>query len=41
MMQGGWEFVGAAYGVAYGALALYGLSLYRRVRADLGDEDGS
>lgn len=31
MIQGGWEFVGAAYAIAYGTLALYGYTLWRRV----------
>lgn len=30
MMQGGWEYVWASYGFAWGALALYGVSLYLR-----------
>ena len=32
MIQGGWEFVWAAYGITGGALALYGLSLWLRLR---------
>ena len=32
MMQGNWEFVGAAYGIAYGVLAVYCWSLYARRR---------
>lgn len=31
MIQGGWPFVAWAYGLAYGGLALYGVSLWRRV----------
>jgi hypothetical protein len=30
---GGWEFVWASYGVFWGALALYGLSLWSRSAA--------
>lgn len=29
-IQGGWEFIWAAYAIAYGSLALYGLSLWWR-----------
>ena len=32
MMSGNWEFVGAAYGIAYGVLAVYCGSLYARRR---------
>ena len=32
MIQGGWEFVYAAYGITGGALALYALSLFVRLR---------
>jgi len=31
MIQGGWPFVSWAYGIAYGGLALYGLSLWYRI----------
>jgi hypothetical protein len=31
-MAGNWEFVGAAYGIAYGVLAVYCWSLYARRR---------
>lgn len=31
-MIGGWEFVEAAYGIAYGCLALYGIALMLRAR---------
>jgi hypothetical protein len=30
MIQGGWEFVGAAYGIVWTVLTLYGASLYAR-----------
>jgi hypothetical protein len=30
VIQGGWEFIYAAYGVAYGGLLLYGVSLWWR-----------
>lgn len=30
MIQGGWEFVWAVYGITWAGLALYGLSLYKR-----------
>lgn len=33
MMQGGWEFVGSAYGITYAALVVYAISLMRRVSA--------
>lgn len=29
-IQGGWEYVWTSYGIAYGALALYSLSLWLR-----------
>jgi uncharacterized membrane protein YedE/YeeE len=29
-IQGGWEYVWTAYGIAYGVLALYSLSLWLR-----------
>ncbi len=29
---GGWEYVGAAYGIVWTTLALYGFSLWRRGR---------
>jgi hypothetical protein len=29
-IQGGWEYIGAAYAIAWTALALYGLSLWLR-----------
>jgi hypothetical protein len=29
-IQGGWEYVWTGYGLAYGALALYSLSLWLR-----------
>ncbi len=33
-IQGGWEYIWTSYGLAYGSLALYGLSLWlRRPRA--------
>lgn len=35
MIQGGWEFVTAAYAVAWGTLLFYGVSLYWR-RANAG-----
>ncbi len=35
-IEGGWDFVVAAYAVVWGGLLLYGSSLYwRRRRADL------
>ena len=33
MIQGGWEFVWAAYGITFATLVLYGMSLYGRQRA--------
>ena len=30
MIVGGWEFVTAAYAIAWGGLTLYGISLYWR-----------
>ena len=35
MITGGWEFVWAAYGISWGGLALYALSLMRRHREAL------
>ncbi len=32
MIQGGWEFVYAAYGITGAAMALYGISLFVRLR---------
>jgi hypothetical protein len=32
MIQGGWEYIGAAYGITWGVLILYGLSLWLRHR---------
>lgn len=37
MIEGGWEFVYAAYGITGTALFLYALSLYLRLRE--GEED--
>ena len=34
----GWEYVWAAWGIAYGAIGLYGLSLYLRTRASRNEE---
>jgi len=31
---GGWEYVWAAYGITFGALAAYGVSLWMRVRKE-------
>jgi hypothetical protein len=33
MIQGGWSYVWASYGIAYGSMALYALSLWRRYRS--------
>ncbi len=38
MIVGGWEFVWAAYGVAWSALLLYGISLFARRRAQAQSE---
>lgn len=32
MIEGGWEFVMSAYGITWGVLALYALSLWFRFR---------
>ena len=32
MIQGGWEFVYAAYGITGAAMVLYGISLFVRLR---------
>jgi heme exporter protein D len=34
MIQGGWEFVWAAYGITFTTLSLYCFSLWLRLRAD-------
>jgi hypothetical protein len=33
MIVGGWEYVWAAYGIAWAGLTLYGVSLFMRTRA--------
>jgi hypothetical protein len=33
MIQGGWSYVWASYGIAYGSMALYALALWRRYRS--------
>ena len=38
-IQGGWSYVWASYGIAYGSMALYALSLWRRTRHPLGGQD--
>jgi hypothetical protein len=30
VIQDGWEFIAAAYGIAWGGLVLYGATLYAR-----------
>lgn len=32
MIQGGWSYVWAAYGITWAAFVLYGISLYTRSR---------
>ena len=32
VIQGGWDFVWAAYGIVWAGLLLYGWSLYRRLQ---------
>lgn len=36
MIQGGWEYVGAAYGLTFTVLALYALSMQLRLRRNAG-----
>ena len=38
-IQGGWGYVWTCYGVTWGALVLYSLSLWRRVRAARADKE--
>ena len=38
-IQGGWGFVWASYAIAYGSMALYGLSLWLRRPGKPGRED--
>ncbi len=33
MIQGGWEFVWAVYGITWASLVLYGVHIYRSERA--------
>jgi hypothetical protein len=33
MIEGGWSYVWASYGIAYGSIALYALALWRRYRS--------
>jgi hypothetical protein len=38
-IQGGWEFIWAAYGITWAALSLYALSLWlRRPKGDISKE---
>jgi hypothetical protein len=39
MIQGGWSYVWASYAIAYGTMAAYALSLWRRTKAHQGPDE--